>query len=126
MKTTAIISMILATSQAAVGTDCKSAASACDASTECCGVASKDSTYKNGQTDNWAKDGVTRTVCNTKAATTWIEDITVKNADLYRDPNQSSGKAGYTFKCNVEAKKTGASSLIATTAAILAAAVYMA
>ena len=124
MKFATILAVAISATQAADGTDCSSNASAC-AATECCGVATKDSTYTNGQTANWAKDGVTRTVCLDKTKTTWVEDITAANGNLYRDPNQSSGKAGYTFKCNTVAK-TGASTLVATTLAIVSAAVYMA
>ena len=125
MKFATILATVISLSQAADGTDCSSDKTVC-ASTECCGTATKDPNYTNGQTANWAKDGVTRTVCLNKDSKTWVETITAANGNLYRDPNQSSGKAGYTFACNVDAKKTGASTLFASTAAILAAAVYMA
>ena len=109
---------LIATASAAPGTVC-TADSGC-AATECCGTATKDNAYKDGATANLAKDGVVRTVCNTKTEKAWVETLTGTSATLYTSTTVSSGKAGYVFAC----KATVGS--IALKASVLATAVMTA
>ena len=107
MKFIVATAILSAGVDASLGLVCKSNEKVC-ADTECCGKATKDPNYKDGATNNFAKDGVIRTVCNHKDAKYWIESFTSANAALYFPAETKSGKAGYFFACN------GSSALLST------------
>ena len=76
----------------------------------CCGTAEKDPNYKDSSSKNWAKDGVTRTVCNYKYSTTLVtffevvgDDYSAVAADI---PSGQALSAGYTFICLTDVKKS--------------------
>ena len=104
------------TKTSTVGSDCTYDKDVCTLKTECCGTAKKDASYT--ASTNYAKDGVTRTVCNTSADKTWVQTLTnaKPNSALYTFTSETTGKAAYTFSCN-----TGASSLAQATAILFAA-----
>ena len=112
------VAALIGSTLAAIGTDCKSSASVC-ASGECCGTATKDNAYTDGSTANWAKDGVVRTVCNTKTAKKWVETITTASATLYTSTTQSSGKAGYVFACKATVGATTLKGALMASAALI-------
>ena len=81
MKFPAIISIIvlalgsvsaysISTVTSTVGENCSVDKHVCIKKTECCGVAKKDAAFTSET--NYAKDGVSRTVCNTASATTLV------------------------------------------------------
>ena len=101
-----VIALLVASASAAVGTDCKTNASACG-SGECCGVGKKDTSIN----DNQATTDVT--VCNTDKAT------------KYTDP--TNAQKIYTFTCNAAvAAKSGAANLAVGASFVALASYYMA
>ena len=113
-----LVTALIATASAAVGTTCTKDGDC--GSSECCGTATKDNDYKDGATANLAKDGVVRSVCNTKTEKKWVETLTGASQTLYTSTTVSSGKAGYIFACKA---KVGS---IALQASLLASAVITA
>lgn len=117
MKFLAIASLV-ATSSATIGADCSSNQSVCTG-TECCGTATKDNDYTDNGTANLAKDGVVRSVCNTKTEKKWVETLTGTSQTYYTSTTVSSGKAGYIFACKATIGSVALKASIVATAALV-------